>query len=278
MNYIKLDNVFNYVPAPTRTMFGDDDQMLSWAFQGWKLLHDSRTAKVKDVAILDVVNHKATFPSDAKRILSVSVYNDNCVSDDTLASICDSIELPSNDSYASACSVHLKHFYDSDFYTNCWISVARARNHNADYLCKVDNISCNHLWTSKPGSNVATFDFLEGVIAVEYETVAKDDNDNLMLPEEPEVLWHFLGAFVKYKLWDYYMALGKEGAFRNKREYQTEMAVLKVDAKRAITHMGVSAFVHRHLVFDESRLMKMPSFNHRLTNWRSDIGGVNGII
>lgn len=270
MNYVRLRNVFNYIPAPSRTMFGDDDQLLSWAFQGWKLLHDSRTATVKNLSIQDVVNHKSILPN-AKRILSIRKYKDTYATSDCLDEICDSIELPNNDSFAEPCSINMRYFIESEFYQNAWVPVVKTRNLSADYLCEVDNVSCDDLYSRTPGSNIATFSFLEGTIAIEYETAARNENNDLILPEEPEVIWHYLGAFVKWKMWDWFYALQKEGALQRKREFQMEAANLKIDAKTALIHSGVSAYLHRHLIFDESRLMKLPSFNQRLRNWRANV-------
>lgn len=270
MDYVELDNVFNYIPQPIRIMFADDDQLLSFAFQAWKSLHDTRTATVKNFEILDVVNHKVTMP-DAKRIVSVRRYVDTFATADCIDEICDAIELPNNDSFASPCSVNMKYFLESEFYRNAWVPVIRTRNLTADYLCDADNVSCSDLYSMRPGSKVATFSFLEGSVAVVYETLARDDSNNLMLPVEPEVLWMYLGAYVKWKYWDWMYQLGKEGALQRKREYQTEAAALKMDAKTALVHIGVSTYLHKHLIFDSSRLMKLPSLNQRLRNWRANV-------
>lgn len=270
MEYVKLDHVFNYISPAIRQMFSDDEQFKSWALSAYRTLNDWRTRYVKDIYFADVVNHKAPLPPGRKRIISVRKFSDTYTSGEAFSELCQT-ELPNYDSFASPCPISAKYFLESNFYLNFWIPVIWAGNLEDNYLCRVQNESCNFVYSTKPGSETATFDFCEGTVVYEYYKNATDDSGNFLLPREPEVLWYYLGAFCSYKFWSFQYDLSKDGAMQKRREYQQEMANLRGDAKAALMFGGISLYLNRHITFDEMRIGKLPSFQQRLQNWRANV-------
>lgn len=267
--FVPLTHIFNYIPSSIRVKASDDDQLKSYALQGWRLLNHS-TRFVKDIAFLDVVNHKASFPAGIKRIQSVRRYVDQYFNDECFESICNDFELPQNDSFANPCNIQLKTFLQSEFYNHAWSPVIRIKHLTQDYLCKHADDTCKPFYSLDVAYNIATFSFNEGVVALEYYRNLKK-NDEFLLPEEPEVLWHYLGAFTLYKYFEEEYALGMEGALGRMRTYQEKAGHIKDDAKRALIHQEISPFLARHMIFDSTRMIKMPSFQQRLQNWRANV-------
>lgn len=271
MEYVKIDHIFNYVSAPVRQMFSDDDQIKSWVMQAVRTLSDPRVQYIKDIYFTTVTNHKGTLPPAGKKIISTRVFQDTYGASECFDSLCAGIELPSYDSFASPCPIPAKLFLESTFYASYWSPVIHVGNLSEDYLCKVINESCEHVYSTKPGSDIVTFSFCEGEVAFEYYKNITDDTGAFLLPREPEKLWFYLGAYCSYMYWKFQYDLGKDGALQRKREYQQEMAALRGDAKAALMFGNISLNMHRHLTFDEMRLGKLPSYQQRLQNWRANV-------
>lgn len=267
MESVSLNHVFNYISPIIRQQLNDDDQFKSWAAQGLRTLKLT-DGFVKDIAFLEVANHKATLPADYKKAISMRRYVETVVCADCLTS---DIELPNYDSFAQPINVSMEYFISSHYYEDCWAPVIRTQNLESDYLCRVENGACDDLYSLKPGSNVITFSFLEGTVALEYYKNATDCLGDLLLPREPEELWLYLGATATFKYWDQQFILGKDGALQKRSLYQQEMGNLRSDAKKSFMLKNINLNLHRHLTYEEMRIGKVPSFQQRLQNWRANV-------
>jgi len=58
---------------------------LSWALQGYRLLHYPQLQYMRDIVFADVVNHKAYLPEDRKSIIRIKKYNELTYNEDNLA-------------------------------------------------------------------------------------------------------------------------------------------------------------------------------------------------
>lgn len=70
IKYIKLDSILNYVSSAVKEQT-DTPQILQYANQAWRRLQLPNIQYDLKVAVLEVNNHKATLPSDLKRIVGM---------------------------------------------------------------------------------------------------------------------------------------------------------------------------------------------------------------
>ncbi len=82
---IQLQNIFNYLSRVVRFNEADDDQLLSWALQGYRLLHFPNIQYMMDVTFADVTNHKAYMPDNRKSIIRIKRYNSSIIGSNNLA-------------------------------------------------------------------------------------------------------------------------------------------------------------------------------------------------
>lgn len=246
--FVKIDNIFNYIPSPIRKMQADDDQLKSWAMQGLDKLN-LYPRYIKDIVFIDVQNHNAVLPDGFKRMISVKVFNPEVELTEEEDDLVDTI--------------HYEAFVNSDFYRLSWTTVKHVGYLDKDYLRCIENGSCSHAYSTKPGSNILTFSFLEGPIAIEYEKNMTDDEDNFLVPEEPIVLWEYLSSYVQMRHWSDRLAMSEQGALQMYRMKQQETAAYLESARGAINRKNVKPNIHRELIYGESRMLKIPSFIHR---------------
>lgn len=261
MKYVEIGNIMNYLPSALKKQLADDDQIFSWAMQAYRKLNNMKD-QVKDISFLEVKNHKTKLPKDHQRTISVRVFAKDPTVEE-LDALCNSIVLPANNSFASPCPISYKNFVCSDYYLNNWKIVSHVGNTKEDYLCRVTADYPNHVYSTEPGSDVLTFDFLEGIVAIEYWANPKNKYGDFLLPEQPIVLWQYLAAYIKMMYWEDQRFLGTQGALRDYTEAKIEQAGYYTATKVELATMGYNILTAREQILGPQRYIKVPTVIHR---------------
>jgi hypothetical protein len=268
MKYTEIGNIMNYLPSALKKQIADDDQIFSWTAQAYRKLNNIKHSFVKDIVFLEVKNHKAKLPTDHKRTLAASVL----IKDPTyeeLTALCETIVLPANNSFANPCPISYAAFTCSDFYKNNWQILSHVGNTVDDYLCRITPEFVNHVYSTTPGSDILTFDFLEGTVAIEYLAIPKNNFGDMILPELPEVMWQYLASFVKMMYWENERFLGTQGALREYTEYKIEQAGYYTNTKVELGAMNYDILTAREQILGPQRFIKLPTVIHRLHSDRN---------
>jgi len=262
MQFVETKYVLNYLPKAIKQSIADDDEIESWVMQAWRKLNFPNLRYVKDISFLEVKNHKTRLPADLKRIVSVAVN----VTEPTLEELNElcGIDLPSNNSFASPCPISYKLFVNSNCYKNNWEPVSFVGNLKDDYLCRVDHTYPNHVYSMEQGSDILTFDFLEGTVAIEYWSNPTNSKGDILLPREPEELWEYLAAHVRMNFWQNETALGTANAFQLYQDAKLERSGYYEAAKRYIMVHNYNVLTAREQIYGPMRYVKLPGFITRL--------------
>lgn len=218
METIKLDHIFNFVPTVLRDKMADDDQIKSWAMQAARSLNFKHFQYVRDIAFVQVTNHKATFPTGLKRIQKVHAFENSTLSTsevDALYNCCseddDFTLYPEGKTFAEACPIYHRLFVTSTFWSNCWEPVKRVQNLTEDYLCKSEVNDCNLLYAYDNQTGIAQFSFKEGLVAVTGYYNNQDSDGDFLLPEEPTELWWYMSKYIESRWLQNRMYMGEQG-------------------------------------------------------------------
>lgn len=275
MKYIEIGNIMNYLPSALKKSIADDDQIFSWAMQAWGKINDIKRRYVKDIVFLEVKNHKAKLPIDHKKTLAVSV-NIKDPTLEELQELCGSIVLPNNNSFASPCPISYSTFVCSSYYKNNWQIVSHVGNTVKDYLCRITADYPNHVYSTEQGSDILTFDFLEGTVAIEYLADPKNKYGDILLPEEPTVLWQYLAAFVEMMYWKNEKFMGTQGAHQNYEVSKMEQMGYYTATKTWLNVANYNILTAREQILGPQRYIKVPTAIHRIhsTRYINDTGSI----
>jgi hypothetical protein len=244
-----IDNVFNYISKAVRKAEGDDDQLISWALQAWKRLNQTREMFVKNLILLEVQNHRTALPPDLKRIQSIRIYNRGTGGWEELCPD------PPEDAFDTPCNIYVQNFLDSGFYRDNWNIVKRIPNLTAEYLCTAENGDCLEVYSVH--GDTATFSFSGGVIALEYYSLLKDSDGNILIPEYPDMLWSYMGRYAEMEHWR--NRLGEQGAAQAYQLAKMETESFNKVAKSALLHMNMDSRIAREQIYGTQRFIKVPS-------------------
>jgi hypothetical protein len=240
MDRISLDNIFNYIPSGIRKAQNDDDQLKSWAMQAFRLFNFNNMKYVKDIISVEVKNHKFKLPIVVKKIDTVDFLGmDNIAVYEQLL-----VDYPELDIT----------YLDKNQYKDIFYSLRPVQPQAYNYYCKVEDNKNIYAPTDDP--RVYQVPYLEGCVLVQfYREYAKDDD--ILLPEEPEVLWMFLSSYVQMKHWEDRKSYKEEGSNQQYQQAQFE-TVNKFDAcKRELVWRNFSIENAKRTIYGESY-----GFNH----------------
>lgn len=340
---IKIDNVLNYVPKTIIEECGDNDQLLSWAVQGYKLLKIPGTQDVKDSDIFEVVNHKVQLPMEAKVLTDASLCNrlmndwtyfltradyysgDNLLQKDitttyqeyfnqtgdtltwTNTGILDQVILFRNGNFETDFTVTngiyltVNNHVDGNnyiivntqtVYTTTNDDTSRTYDNaligiqNFDYGTYEDikiirgktsrNALCS---TCAPAvvqnGRTLEFSFESGLVKLEYTVPFTDLDNNIIVPEEPHVLWLYMAKYVEEQHLQHKMLrspeAGNDGYYKQRmwmnlyQQAKSERSALYDAARTQVVLRNIDMSLQYQIVYGRSRMMKLPTYLHR--NW-----------
>lgn len=239
-NRISLDNVFNYISSAIRKAQNDDDQLKSWAMQGFRKFKFRNMQYVKDVIALDVKNHKVKLPTIIKDIIVIDFLdNENvAVYEQFIA------DYPEWDiTYLS------KVVYRDIFY-----SLKEVSPQAFNYYCKVEDNKNIYTFTDEP--DVIQMPFSEGTVLIQFWR-EYSDGDDILIPEEPESLWVYLGAFIKMKHWEERKDYKEQGAGREYQDAQMEVHNYFDSCKRELVWSNFSIENAKKTMYGQSYIMHL---------------------
>ena len=244
VEYIKIENIFNYLPDYVRDNMQDDDQILSFTLQGFKKLNFPTVKYIRKIIFLEVNDHNAVFPKDLKKIAKIKCYLGDCPENiiNSFFSNCECKEegieeITTNPREAKECTIYHDLFLRSDFYNNFWVPVIYKENFDNTYYCndKVDMRECSHTYSVTTDMELGRFSFKEGLIALEYYTDIKDGEGTFLLPKEPIMIWEYLSSYVKTRYWENRAGSKDQGAMsmylNSKKESQIYLTELRSKLK-----------------------------------------------
>lgn len=239
--YISLDNIFNYIPNSIRSIENDDDQLKSWAMQGFRLFNQENLRYVEDFQFIEVKNHQANIPIEVKSIISAE-----WLVEDILLQIEDYIEEhPEFDvTYFNT---------NTDRYKNLFKHLDRVDSKAYDYYCNIQD--CRYIY-SITDSLLQTPVNATGCIALKYWTEYKKGQE-VVLKEKPEVLWHFLAKFAEAKHWENRAGYKEQGAQQMATQRLIEAHNLFASSKSEIIMSNAKIKNLKHNMYGESQIVKI---------------------
>lgn len=337
---LKIDNVLNYIPKSIIDDIGDNDQLLAWAAQGYKLLKIPGTQNVKDSDIFEVVNHKVQLPMEAITLTSAKYYKepftdwtyyltradyysgDNLLQKETTVTYQeyfnqtgDTLEW-TNTGVLQDVILFRNNNYDADFtvfgnfltvtnhvdgnnyvivntqnvyiapneegarlYDNALVPTQAFVRPNYDNIQIIKgrtsrNALCN---TCLPAvvehGKTLEFSFDSGTVELEYTIPLTDLDNNIIIPEEPHVLWLYLAKYaeVEYLRNRMLMPQSKDdkGYYKQRMDMnltqmaESQKAALYDAARTQVTLRNYNFELHYQIQFGNMRLAKLPTYLHR---------------
>ena len=336
---IKIDNVLNYIPKTIVEDLGDNDQLLAWAAQGYKLLKIPGTQNVKDSDIFEVVNHKVQLPMEAIKLTSAKYYRepftdwtyyltradyysgDNLLQKDTTVTyqeyfnqqgdslewtntgILQEVLLFTNGNYdteftitgnflvvtnhvdgnnyviVNTQNVYIAPHEDTRIYDNALVGTQSFSQPQYDIIRIVrGRTSRNALCRTCPPvvvehGRTLEFSFESGTVELEYTIPFTDLDNNIIIPEEPHVLWLYMAKYAEVEYLRNKMLrtpeVGNEGYYKqrmwmNLAQSAEAQKYAFYDATRTQVALRNMDFeLHYQIQFGKMRLAKLPSYLHR---------------
>jgi hypothetical protein len=233
VGYKKLDYVLNFIPKEYQEMLGDTEQWLSWALQYLRTLNEHQRY-FKAPALLEIVNHQACLPKGLRKIEMIKMHSVNSdlisftngeLNTNTIPSfLWQGEEVEINYSEAGISIYHQLVQAASLSSTSDWIPMRYVGNTNQknmfssscwNTLFNPCGVNCYNEFSITPDHCLLT-EAKEGVICIWYQSEAKDEDGNFIVPEDPIHLWMALAFFAIGQFWLSRTAFDKSGEAMNK--------------------------------------------------------------
>jgi hypothetical protein len=254
INYTPIQSCLdrNYIPAPIRKEV-DDDTLLSWCLDGYRMLNLNQEYETK-IKIIPIVNHNASIPDDAYNINNVTYLNCNECQDSIATQM--PIQTPSN------YNIFYKIWEESHFYNERFMPMRNVGNSSSLLCtqCKNQMLSrCNETYSITPSKTLLT-SIKEGFICLDYEAIIKNEQGDYMIINTPEIK-RFLGLYAQSMSWLERASSKEEQAFGiyEKLLAQTEIAMRRARGSNfmgGINMHNVTSITGSDTV--NSRLIKLP--------------------
>jgi len=337
---LKIDNVLNYIPKTIVEDLGDNDQLLSWAAQGYKNLKIPGTQNVKDSDIFEVVNHKVQLPIEAITLTSAKYYKepftdwtyyltradyysgDNLLQRETTVTYQeyfnqtgDTLEW-TNTGILQDVILFRNGNYDADFTVfGNFLTVTNHVDGNNYVIVNTQNVyiapneegarlyddalvptqafvkpsydniqiirgrtSRNALCNTCPPAVVEhgktlEFSFDSGTVELEYTIPFTDLDNNIIIPEEPHVLWLYLAKYAEVEYLRNKMLrtpeVGNEGYYKQRmwmnltQSAEAQKFALYDATRTQVVLRNFNFELHYQLQFGNMRLAKLPTYLNR---------------
>lgn len=239
MNYVPIDNIFNYLPRPVRTSMNDDDLIMGWALNAYTKENRKHTQYVRQIYFANIGSHKISIPSDYKDIHKISVLEESNISGLIDLFNCAECEEDRQENRENPCPITHRYFLNSSYYSsNAWKAMTKVAMLSDDFFCRVPSVSCKPLYFIKDGEIFTSSS--SGIVALDYYAYLKNSEGKFILPEEPAEMWQYLASAVErqYLQERAYAAIEESGIDGSRK-------------RQAITSMLHTAIVNEGLYLDK---------------------------
>lgn len=196
MNYVPAENIFNYLPSAIRRGMNDDDTIISWCMQAYRRLNFKGVQFMRNISFLEVSSHSAILPTDYLDIHKVSILDEPDPTSLVTLYECADCEEDREENRENPCPLTHRYFLNSDFYRgNSWQLMNKVSALSDNFFCKSPALDCQPLYFIKDGSIYTSIS--TGLVALDYYSFMKDDEDRFLLPESPQVMWEYLSKHVE---------------------------------------------------------------------------------
>ena len=193
LEYLPIENVFNFISPEIREDYGKDAQMLSNALQALRQLNIPDMT-CTGVTCLEVIDHKVCLPQNIKTIEDIRLVNRQPEQFHIESTNADGeIE---NGLYAQL-------FLQSAFYNECTTPLNFKGNTKSNYITS----SCYQRFKSSSdiGFSITdrclTVDVASGWLCVVYNEELKTDDGKFLIPKFPSQIWMGMGKYVEAQYW-----------------------------------------------------------------------------
>jgi hypothetical protein len=196
MKAIQIDNIFNYIPQTIRREMNDDDLIKSWTLQAFRLLNFKGYQYERAIEFVSLSGYKGELPSDFLSAHKVSILTGTS-NPQGLASIfeCEDCEDEREENRESPCPLTHRFVLSRIYEEPGWQTMKYTPNIGPNFFCRANVDSCQKIWSMKGGEIYASAK--DGLLAIEYYRFLRDEQENIMLPQEPQVLWSYLSGHVQ---------------------------------------------------------------------------------
>lgn len=259
-----LNNIFNYIPTVIRTVQNDDAQLKSWAMQAFRSINLPNLHYVKDVDFINLKNHQVLVPEyiNPEKIQAVKVLTEVKSSTNspltetstitvTTTLVGGSGDITMTDTNTTT-TVKDNLLIDSTLFdalndSSVFIPLEKVQRVAEQYFCKVESAST---FLYSMNENLLQSNILEGTLAIEFYREYME-NDEYVIPEEPEVLWQYLAAYVKEKHWEERTHMKEQGASNLYQSSKLEKAEYMKSVRRKLLHKNINIRVHKNLMYGD---------------------------
>lgn len=214
-NYVKWDIINSYLTIPMN--YYNEFEILKQVYNALRAI-DIRDVYKQKVCLKTVKNHKVDLPEDVLLIEQIAyLENHHQIEMEELTHECptctqtDDVKYPnvisSSGQQVSAILPMLPYeFLHTKFYRKHFVLLepknkAFAAKYSCSY-CPNLNVECEHTYDIIPDTNqINTHTIKDGIICVSYLTLAENENDELLIPNDSN-LFELIASYVKYKYWE----------------------------------------------------------------------------
>lgn len=200
-NYTPIDRILLNIPKPVRENAEDID-LLGYALDAYNLL-DITDRNEEVLKILPISNFKAKIPNDAREIYLVTYFASE---EDLFAPDCDlDEEAPTHSAEESLSLAEMQSFVNSSLYQERFYPL-KFKGNSSRVCCSCPTLqgSCPQYFSIDVNKNIVT-SFREGYICLFYSRPIKDENNNYLIYDYPEVIQYlaYYASFIhtQDRLW-----------------------------------------------------------------------------
>lgn len=282
LGYKKLSNVLNYIPKSLQNDLNDSEQWQSWALQALRtVLFNDRY--INDIALIEIIDHRACLPDGIKRITSIEMYDGNA----TEAEIAALLSQNKYDSYLddntpmalgqgedsevsySDSSYLLYHqiFLASSLFQNRFKPmryIGKTNNKNffsSSCWARINSKNCLDCFNefSITTDKCLLTEAKTGWVCIQYEREPKDSDGDFLVIEEPIQLWQGIANYAIAQYWLEQTGYNKQGAYSLFERHLSISNTYLKETKGILTQMQMNLDVLDGVMFNESLMLKLPS-------------------
>jgi hypothetical protein len=249
--YINLKAILDNSRIPSQLQIDcGKENILSWGLDAYRMLKIPDQLKFK-FQLFEIKDHQVQLPNDVKLINHVSYSSIKPTNTD-----CNDIELyiydNTNDVNPTSNQTHIvgdyaiahKLFLDSTFYNNNIVTLFYNGVKNNLDICKTCKVcfTCDNTY-SIDINKVLWSPFKSGYLCIEYFTELKDDNEDFMIINTPEIL-RYISLYAQTQCFLTKASSKEEGAYQiyNNLLNQTEIAFKKAKGSELLKSINVDNY------------------------------------
>lgn len=285
MNYVKINNVMNFIPKSLREIQKDDDQWLSWALQSLRTVN-THELYTKDFILLEIDNHKCKLPEGLKKIISLKVLTD-IPTDAQIASLNKCITIKPRDTNSSGttpdpeitltnsensqihyfddfCGLYVQLFQESEYYKKAMKPLRYRGVSKRNYFtseCYKQVTQCRDCYTgfSITPDNCLLLDCKKGLICIEYECEVKDNDGNFLIPKTPIQLWNAMAHYAIAHHWLNRTGNKEQNSVQMYEKHMFISSNFMREAKGIFRMQNIDFKLLSAITFKDTDIIKIPS-------------------